>query len=82
MNLKINHDIPISALEGDNVLFKSDKIKYNGDDLLTVISNINIDFPNKINDSILAIQDIDIRDNDRLYFVKHYGIEATNKKVF
>ena len=82
MNLKINHDIPISALEGDNVLFKSDKIKYNGDDLLTVISNINIDFPNKINDSILAIQDIDIRDNDRLYFVKHYGIEATNKKKY
>ncbi len=82
ISLKINQNIPISALEGDNVLFKSNKIKYRGDTLLEAISNINIDFTNKIKDSILAIQDIDIRKSERVYFVKHYGLATTNKKKY
>ena len=82
INLKINKNIPISALNGDNIFFKSKKMKYSGETLLSVFANINLKKANKIDDSILAVQDMSIRKNSRVYYVKHYGITATTQKKY
>ena len=81
-DLQINQHIPVSALRGDNVLFNSKKIKYDGDNLLTSLSKIKLDKEKIVNDSILAIQDLDVGDKNRLYFVKHYGKPATTKQKY
>ena len=81
-NLQINQHIPVSALQGDNVIFNSEKIKYNGDNLLTALSKIELHKARKVDDSILAIHDLDMGIKDRLYFVKHYGQPATANRKY
>lgn len=76
--IKVDHQIPISALVGDNVIEKSSKIHYyDGPSLLELLKEINVRKPRVNNSNILPIHFVSKYENKRLYATKNYG-----KKIF
>jgi bifunctional enzyme CysN/CysC len=74
IGVSINHFVPISALEGDNITSKSKKTKfYRGEYLLEIIKNLNIKTQLKHEGSYLRIQNIFKENDKRIYLVEHSG---------
>ena len=72
--IKVDHQIPISALVGDNVIEKSSKIHYyDGPSLLELLKEINVRKPRVNNSNILPIHFVSKYENKRLYATKNYG---------
>ncbi len=73
---KINVDfsIPVSALRGENITSKSEKMKfYNGPSLLDAINSIKFSVKKRSNYNILPIQYISKFKDKRIYFTKNFG---------
>ena len=54
-------------------------MKYSGETLLSVFANLNIKKSDKIT-LYFGCSDMSIRKDNRVYYVKHYGISATTQK--
>jgi len=81
--IEVEHQIPISALAGDNVIEKSENINfYDGPSLLEVLKEINIKKSRVKNSNILPIHFISKYENKRLYATKNFGKKISKNQEF
>ena len=73
-NINVDFSIPVSALKGENITSKSEKMKfYNGPSLLDAINSIKFDAKKRSNYNVLPIQYISKFNDKRIYFTKNFG---------
>ncbi len=78
-NIKVNHRIPVSALNGDNITKRSKNTSYyNGASLYEVLNGLQISNRKNLKYSVLHIQNIAIHNEKRIYFAKNYGKSLLN----
>ncbi len=73
-NINVDFSIPVSALKGENITSKSEKMKfYNGPSLLDAINSIKFDAKKRSNYNVLPIQYISKFNDKIIYFTKNFG---------